>query len=241
MATGCWQSAKASAAQACRTARRARGQAARAQHTRRAGDLPSHRARRRSYCLKGMNLLQLSRCCYVMPSMHGMVKSRAILADNELLHINREATSSAHGRTAGAASGVGAERSEQAAVAHALARLLPALAGLDLPCFLHLLGHRRALATVMRICSQQRFFVADCSSSMAVTEQCYWMSGCTCAHTGVLCIGSSMRCIQADEFPSILKKRDSEKSHHVHALAGWRQAARRMGVECSRASWRWWR
>jgi len=35
-------------------------------------------------------------------------------------------------------------REAPAAVAHALARLLPALAGLDLPCFLHMLGSRRA-------------------------------------------------------------------------------------------------
>lgn len=60
----------------------------------------------------------------------------------------RKAGSGALGGTqGGAAYGRGdTERGDQAAVAHALARLLPALAGLDLPCFLHFLGHRRASA-----------------------------------------------------------------------------------------------
>lgn len=118
--------------------------------------------------------------------MHGRVKSRAEHSDNELSHLARETGSSARGRTAVAATAVGAERSEQAAVAHALARLLPALAGLDLPCFLHLLGHRRALATVMRL------LLSAALSCCRVPPKhgCHWaklcMSGCMCAHTGIL-------------------------------------------------------
>ncbi|KAK9821749.1 hypothetical protein WJX81_002687 [Elliptochloris bilobata] len=59
---------------------------------------------------------------------------------------HRKASSAANGRGSAASAGTSnaGGRQQQAAVAHALARLLPALAGLDLPCFLHLLGHRLA-------------------------------------------------------------------------------------------------
>ena len=96
-----------------------------------------------------------------------------------LTGLAREAASSAHGRAAGAAAMAGAERSEQAAAAHALARLLPALASLDLPCFLHLLGHRQcpgwpapptahSSARLLRVnIAVQAKFIGQCFAVMA--------------------------------------------------------------------------
>jgi hypothetical protein len=67
--------------------------------------------------------------------------------------VTRSRAGRSHGAAGGAApgaapapapAGAAPVREAPAAVAHALARLLPALAGLDLPCFLHMLGSRRA-------------------------------------------------------------------------------------------------